>query len=73
MKRNCIMNYLSSYDDSKPFDRNRSGVFDSATKLLLVPGIAQIYYGDKTARPLIKDGTQGDASLRVHDELGSAP
>jgi alpha-amylase len=64
MKGNCIMNYVSSHDDSEPFDRHRSRVFESATKLLLAPGMAQIYYGDETARPLIIDGTQGDATLR---------
>ncbi|MCX7218671.1 MAG: hypothetical protein NTY70_06950 [Burkholderiales bacterium] len=38
--------------------------FETATKLLLSPGAAQIYYGDETARSLIVPGTHGDAALR---------
>ncbi|MFY7758823.1 MAG: alpha-amylase, partial [Flavobacterium stagni] len=34
------------------------------TKLLLAPGISQVYYGDETARSLDIPGTQGDATLR---------
>ena len=37
---------------------------ESANKLLLSPGSVQIYYGDETARPLVVQGTQGDATLR---------
>jgi len=36
----------------------------SANKLLLSPGMAQIYYGDEIARPLIIEGAQGDVNLR---------
>ena len=32
--------------------------------LLLTPGTAQVYYGDETARSLVIDSTQGDATLR---------
>ena len=28
------------------------------------PGASQVYYGDESARPLIIDGTEGDATLR---------
>jgi alpha-amylase len=35
-----------------------------ATKLLLTPGISQVYYGDETARILEIEGAQGDATLR---------
>ena len=37
---------------------------ETATKLLLSPGTSQIYYGDESARNLIVEGTQGDATLR---------
>ncbi|MBR9998355.1 MAG: alpha-amylase [Cyclobacteriaceae bacterium] len=59
-----IMNYISSHDDSQPFDINRRRVFESGTKLLLAPGTVQIYYGDETARELEVEGTRGDAHLR---------
>lgn len=59
-----FMNYISSHDDGQPFDAARERTFESATKLLLTPGMAQIYYGDEVARPLIIEGTQGDATLR---------
>lgn len=59
-----FMNYVSSHDDSWPFDKERKRTFESATKLLLSPGQAQIYYGDEIARPLIIEGAQGDVNLR---------
>lgn len=59
-----VMNYLTSHDDGWPFDKERKRTFEAATKLLLSPGISQIYYGDETARSLIIDGTVGDATLR---------
>lgn len=59
-----IMNYISSHDDGDPFDKDRTRTFESATKLLLTPGISQVYYGDETARPLIIEETKGDATLR---------
>lgn len=59
-----FMNYISSHDDSWPFDKERRRTFESATKLLLCPGQTQIYYGDETARPLIIEGTLGDVNLR---------
>ncbi|TSE06891.1 alpha-amylase family glycosyl hydrolase [Aquimarina algiphila] len=59
-----VMNYISSHDDSQPFDKDRTKTYESATKLLLTPGISQIYYGDEIARPLIIEGTKGDATLR---------
>lgn len=59
-----VLNYLSSHDDGNPFDAKRAKAFESGTKLLLCPGISQVYYGDETARPLIVDGAQGDANLR---------
>lgn len=59
-----VLNYLSSHDDGEPFDARREKPFESATKLLLTPGTSQIYYGDESARPLIIEGTMGDATLR---------
>jgi alpha-amylase len=59
-----IMNYISSHDDAYPFDKKREKVFEAANKLLLTPGISQIYYGDETMRSLEIDGTKGDATLR---------
>lgn len=37
---------------------------EAGTKLLLSPGIAQIYYGDESDRSLVIEGTNGDATLR---------
>lgn len=64
LKGKSVLNYVSSHDDGGPFDKQRKKPYESATKLLLCPGIAQIYYGDETARPLDIPGTQGDATLR---------
>jgi alpha-amylase len=59
-----VLNYVSSHDDSSPFDKERAKPYESATKLLLTPGTAQIYYGDESARSLIIEETVGDATLR---------
>ena len=59
-----VLNYLTSHDDSTPFDKERKRTLETATKLLLSPGTSQIYYGDESARTLIVEGTQGDATLR---------
>lgn len=59
-----VLNYLSSHDDSAPFDPARTRALEAGTILLLCPGAAQIYYGDETARSLQISGTQGDATLR---------
>lgn len=58
------LNYLSSHDDGSPFDPSREKPFETATKLLLAPGTSQVYYGDESARSLIIEGTEGDATLR---------
>jgi alpha-amylase len=58
------MNYVSSHDDGYPFDKKREKTFESGTKLLLTPGVSQVYYGDETARSLDIEGTNGDATLR---------
>ncbi|GAA4932688.1 hypothetical protein GCM10023314_01300 [Algibacter agarivorans] len=59
-----VLNYLSSHDDGQPFDATREKPFETATKLLLCPGTSQVYYGDESARSLIIEDTQGDATLR---------
>lgn len=64
LKGKGILNYVSSHDDSYPFDKERERTFESATKLLLTPGTSQVYYGDEVARSLIIEGTNGDATLR---------
>lgn len=58
------LNFMSSHDDGSPFDKERDYPYETARRLLLAPGAAQIYYGDELARPLIIEGTQGDATLR---------
>ena len=59
-----VLNYISSHDDGSPFDQMRTKTKESATKLLLSPGISQVYYGDESARILKKEGAEGDANLR---------
>ena len=59
-----VLNYISSHDDSNPFDLTRERSFEAATKLMLCPGGVQIYYGDETGRSLKVDGVNGDANLR---------
>lgn len=64
LKGHTVMNYTTSHDDGYPFDKKRERIFEAGTKLLLAPGISQVYYGDEIARPLDITGTQGDATLR---------
>jgi alpha-amylase len=64
LKGFSVMNYLSSHDDGGPFDAARTKNKETATKLLLSPGLAQVFYGDESARSLIVEGTEGDATLR---------
>ena len=74
MKDSSVLNYLSSHDDGAPYDPMRERPYETATKLLLAPGAAQIYYGDETARLLKVEGAEGDATLRSFmnwDELAS--
>ncbi|GAB2852275.1 hypothetical protein GCM10027277_20790 [Pseudoduganella ginsengisoli] len=61
---NSVLNYTASHDDGGPFDPARVKPFETANKLLLAPGAAQIYYGDETARLLNWSDAQGDAKLR---------
>ena len=64
MKGKSVMSYITSHDDGSPFDKDRQNPWDAGTRLLLAPGISQIYYGDETARPLEVEGVDGDANLR---------
>lgn len=64
LKGYSVLNYISSHDDGQPFDAARNKSIESGTKLLLTPGVSQIYYGDETGRSLVIKGTQGDATLR---------
>lgn len=64
LKGKSVLNYLTSHDDGSPFDKERKQPFLSANMLLLTPGASQVYYGDETARSLVIDGTEGDATLR---------
>ena len=63
-KGKSVTNYATSHDDGSPFDKERTKAIETGTKLLLTPGISQVYYGDELARALIIEGTQGDATLR---------
>ncbi len=76
LKDKSIVNYLTSHDDGAPFDKDRTDPIRAANVLLLTPGASQIYYGDETARSLVIEGTQGDATLRSMmnwEELDSLP
>lgn len=64
LKGYSVMNYAASHDDGEAFDMTRSKPYETATKLLLAPGISQIYYGDETVRPLKIEGVEGDANFR---------
>ena len=59
-----MVNYLTSHDDSTPFDKERKKPYRAANVLLLTPGASQIYYGDESGRSLNIEGTQGDVTLR---------
>jgi alpha-amylase len=74
MKGYSVLNYVSSHDDGEPYDALRQRPYETANKLLLAPGAAQIYYGDETARLLKVEGAEGDATLRSFmnwDELAA--
>ncbi|TLF44052.1 alpha-amylase family glycosyl hydrolase [Maribacter aurantiacus] len=76
LKGKSVMNYLTSHDDGSPFDKERKEPKRAANVLLLTPGASQIYYGDESARNLVIDSTQGDATLRSFmnwKELDSLP
>lgn len=74
LKGQVVLNYMDSHDDGNPFDAARHKPFETANKLLLAPGAAQIYYGDETARRLDIAAATGDAKLRSFmnwDELAA--
>ncbi|MFC2127974.1 alpha-amylase family glycosyl hydrolase, partial [Bacteroidota bacterium] len=64
LKGVSVMNYFTSHDDGSPFDKDRQNNYESAIKLLLTPGISQVYYGDESDRDLTIEGSVGDATLR---------
>ena len=64
LKGKSVLNYLTSHDDGSPYDPNREKTYKAANVLLLTQGASQIYYGDESARDLIIEGTEGDATLR---------
>lgn len=64
LKGYSVLNYTASHDDGGPFDKNRERSYENAVKLLLAPGISQLYYGDESARSLNIAGAHGDATLR---------
>jgi alpha-amylase len=66
LQGHSVLNYTASHDDGNPFDAAREKPFETATKLMLAPGAAQIYYGDETARLLNAADAQGDAKLRTY-------
>lgn len=71
-----VLNYLTSHDDGYPFDKERTNTYEAANFLFLTPGASQVYYGDESARGLIVEGTQGDATLRSFmnwDDIASNP
>lgn len=70
LKGFSVLNYMSSHDDGSPFDANREKPIETATKLLLAPGASQVYYGDESARSLVIEGTEGDATLRSNMNWG---
>jgi alpha-amylase len=43
LKGSSVLNYLSSHDDGAPFDGLRTHSIEAGTKLLLSPGVAQIF------------------------------
>lgn len=59
------LSYIASHDDGAILDRSREKIRDFATMLMLVPGGAQIYYGDELGRKLTYEGASGDATLRT--------
>jgi len=76
LKGKSVLNYMTSHDDGNPFDKERKKPYRTANVLLLTPGASQVYYGDETARPLVIEGTQGDATLRSYmnwEDLDSLP
>ncbi|NQZ44485.1 MAG: alpha-amylase [Flavobacteriaceae bacterium] len=76
LKGKSVLNYLTSHDDGSPYDKERAKPYRAANVLLLTPGASQVYYGDETSRPLIIEGTEGDATLRSFmnwEDLDSVP
>jgi alpha-amylase len=65
MQGKGMLNYIGSHDDQDSFDRARKHNFSTAFKLMMAPGGVQIYYGDEIARPMLVEGSFGDAGMRA--------
>ncbi|MRH99918.1 alpha-amylase [Kriegella sp. EG-1] len=63
LKDKSVLNYMTSYDNSSPFDLDRSKPYKTANYLLLTPGVSQIYYGDETTRDITIEEAKGDATF----------
>jgi len=50
LKGYSVLNYISSHDDGKPFDGNRTKKLRSRNQTVIDTGRSQIYYGDETGR-----------------------
>ena len=67
-----VLSYLSSHD-TRLYDRD--ALIDAGTRLLLLPGAVQIFYGDETARPPgppVSDAQQATRSPMNWDALDPA-
>lgn len=64
LPNSSVLNYVTSHDDSSPYDIDRLKPYEAGTKLLLCPGISQVYYGDESSRSLHIEDAKGDANLR---------
>jgi alpha-amylase len=63
LKGNTVLNYLSSHDDGGPLTLNEPKLLKQVQNFYFLR-IAQVFYGDESARSLVVEGTQGDATLR---------
>jgi hypothetical protein len=53
---------MSSHDDGAPFDAKHNKTKTELNYYFRL--VSQVYYGDESARSLVIEGTQGDATLR---------
>jgi alpha-amylase len=63
LKGNTVLNYLSSWWRWSLWRQTNQNYW-SRYKTFTFSGIAQVFYGDESARSLVVEGTQGDATLR---------
>jgi alpha-amylase len=60
LKGYSVLNYMSSHDMMAPFDAKRNKNKETTTNIYF----RLVHYGDESARSLVIEGTQGDATLR---------